>query len=234
MRNTIYASFSDPKLAERAAGALLDHGLAPSDLTVIQSHKWRHLSATEIAPAEVPTVVTMPPNYSGLTTGFPLIESPPMVGEGSEPESVLTASAGPDLQHQAEYGISTTTASDAAAGAISGVPWGVGIGALAALASLFIPGVGLVLGGGALAVAVAGFAATAGAGAAVGAMTGYLKDQGVESHVVASYEHAVTSGGAVLGATLPSGGVEEDVAWEVLTKYAGQNVTSYANKPYVS
>jgi hypothetical protein len=137
------------------------------------------------------------------------------------------------LEHRAEHGLSTTTAEDAASGAKTGAAWGVGLGAVAALVSIFIPGLGLVVGGGALATAVAGVVGAAGAGAAAGAMTGFLKDQGVESPSVASYERAVRSGGAVLGATIPSGDVDEGIAWEILSKYAGQNVTCYVNKPYL-
>ena len=47
------------------------------------------------------------------------------------------------------------------------------------IAALFVPGVGWVLGGGALASAIVGAAAATAAGAAAGGVYGYLKDQGL-------------------------------------------------------
>lgn len=167
MKHTIYATFKDPKQAEKAAGALMDRGLRPEDLSIINSQ------------------------------------------QRSEPS--LAGSA-----------------------ALKGSAWGVGIGTVAAAASLLVPGVGLVVGGGALATAIAGTAASAGAGAAGSVLTGYFKHQGADSQVAAEYERTIRLGGAVLGATLPSGGVDEGRAWEVLTKYAGQHVISHLDRPYLS
>lgn len=48
----------------------------------------------------------------------------------------------------AERGITTTTGADAAVGAAKGAGIGLGIGALAALASVMVPGIGIVVGGG--------------------------------------------------------------------------------------
>ena len=235
MRNTIFASFSDPKMAEKAAGALLDHGLRSEDLSIIQSHKWRTASAEEVAAPQTPTMVYISPNASGQSTGVSPFGVMPMVTmvDGVTPQ-VERFEDLPNFEELAKHGISTTTTEDAGAGALSGLPWGVGLGTIAAIASLFVPGFGLVIGGGALATAIIGIAASAGAGAAAGALTGYLKDQGVPSHLVAEYEGTINAGGAILGATIPSGDVDESCAWEVLNKYAGTHVTSYINKPYVS
>jgi len=38
MGNTIYASFIDASLAEKAAGALLDHGVRAEDISVVRGH----------------------------------------------------------------------------------------------------------------------------------------------------------------------------------------------------
>ena len=35
MGNTIYAAFADPSQAEKATGALLDHGVRPEDISVV-------------------------------------------------------------------------------------------------------------------------------------------------------------------------------------------------------
>jgi hypothetical protein len=235
MRNTIYATFNDPKLAEKAAGALMDHGLRAEDLSIIQSHKWRSLAAEEIAPSQPPAALFVVPNSSGMSTGMAPFGITPMVMTAEqEHDQIDDIDLEPNMDELAKHGLSTTTPQDACLGAWKGTAWGAGVGALAALAALFVPGVGLVVGGGALATAIVAMAASAGAGAAAGAMTGYLKDQGVESHIAAEYERMINTGGAVLGATLPSGGVDECQAWEVLNKYAGQHVTSYVNRPYVS
>jgi uncharacterized membrane protein len=127
----------------------------------------------------------------------------------------------------AKQGISTTTAADAGAGAVKGAGWGLGIGALAALASLVVPGVGLVVGGGALAAALGGVAAATGAGAAAGAVTGYLKDQGVDHQVAVDYDKTIQSGGALIAVSAPSGDCSREEIMEVLNKYGAGNVNAY-------
>lgn len=64
MRTTIYATFSDPKHAEMAAGALLDRGIASTDISVIQSHTWGRIS--EIRSSTVSEMLTV---VSGLGLG---------------------------------------------------------------------------------------------------------------------------------------------------------------------
>ena len=145
MKNTIYASFSDPKLAHKAAGALLDRGLREEDLSLIA---------------------------------------------GQEP--------------------------------------------LEASKIHLIREAGLVIGGGALARAIADLSRSAKAESATSALMTYLREQGVESEIIAAYDYSITHGGAVLGATLPSGVVDEGYAWEVLSKYVNLHVTSYENRPYVA
>jgi hypothetical protein len=135
-----------------------------------------------------------------------------------------------DSEHSAKQGISTTTAGDAGIGAAKGAGWGLGVGAVAALATLFIPGVGLVIGGGALAVAIGGMAATAGAGALAGAITGYMKDQGFEEQDGNVYEDVISQGGAVLSVSLPSGGVDVPKAWEIIDKYHGMPLSQVGTK----
>ena len=107
----------------------------------------------------------------------------------------------------AKGGVSTTTGRDAASGAAKGAGIGAGVGAVALLASLFIPGLGLVTGAGALATALTAAVGTTAAGAAAGAVTGYLKDQGVPRDVAEQYQSAIVNGGSIIGLTLPSGGV---------------------------
>jgi hypothetical protein len=281
MGNTIYASFADPSDAEKASGALLDHGVLSEDLSIVTSRAKYDVEETAVSPeynttrferTDDPTVVrTDNPNYdrydndndlknmadagAGWTgaAGNKVAEMGDRavagaakifgqdasaaeydaaadarnaeahadnVGAKGEMADAVDADStyasrpayttdpnSPDYRSRtyvaddstntedaAKHGISVTTPEDAGAGAVKGAGWGLGIGAVAALASLFIPGVGLVVGGGALAAALGGLAAATGAGAAAGAVTGYLKDQGVEHHVAETYDTTVAGG----------------------------------------
>jgi len=182
MNPTLYATFVDPEMAQKAAGALLDHGVSAENLSII-----------------------FPESY---------------VDKDGKPKD------GKDLEASAEEGISTTTTDDAMSGAAKGAGIGLAAGALAALASIFIPGVGLVIGGGALATAVGGAAATTAAGAVAGGVTGYLKDQGVPDEIVTDYNRVLTTGGATL--TVMSGDDDVDMTEvrSVIEKYSG-NVNTY-------
>lgn len=194
MGNTVYASFANPADAEKASGALLDHGVLPEHLSVVASH------TAEVADVD---------------------------NDGRVNTTVVTEDADKN-ENAAKHGISTTTAEDAGAGAVKGAGWGLGVGALAALAALFLPGIGLVVGGGALALALGGAAAATGAGAAAGALTGYLKDQGVEHNSAEAYGSTVAAGGAVLAVTLPSGNCLREEGMAILNKYGATNINEYA------
>jgi len=239
MGNTIYASFADASLAEKAAGALLDRGVRPEDLSVVQSDAGTpriNNYATATYPEGVidsPTVTaaTMTPPVAATTYNTTPPAQPVVIQRDNYIDEREDKG---DVEGAAKYGISTTTGADAGAGALKGTAWGAGIGAIAAIASLAVPGFGLVTGGGALAAAIGGLVASTGAGAIAGAVTGYLKDQGVDEHVATHYENAVTNGGALLAVTLPSGNVTEFEAQTVLEKYGAGNINSYATRGYLA
>ncbi len=134
--------------------------------------------------------------------------------------------AGHVADHAAKSGVTTTTIQDAAKGAAKGVGVGIGVGALAAVASIAIPGFGLVLGGGALAAAVAGLAATSGAGAVAGGVVGYLKDQGVPPDQIPHYQEAYEKGGAILTVVLAEGADRNNIQ-DLLAKYGASNVRPF-------
>jgi hypothetical protein len=282
MGNTIYASFADPSLAEKAAGALLDHGVRSEDLSIVSSHTdasgqtttssssygasrgdgdndlknagdagmgYMAAAGDKVAEAGNRTMAGIhdalgndagEAKYEAAAdrqnreshqhmgaAGSEARDATDMSGSGGTTSRSTDTDSGDDIENSAKHGISTTTGADAGAGAVKGAGWGLGIGAAAALASLFIPGVGLVVGGGALATALGGLAAATGAGAAAGAVTGYLKDQGVDEHVAADYDRTVQGGGAVLAVTAPSGDCSREEIQEVLTKYGASNVNAY-------
>jgi len=124
----------------------------------------------------------------------------------------------------AEKGLTTTTGADAAVGATKGAFVGFGVGALAVLASILVPGVGLVVGGGALATALAGAAATTVAGSVAGGVTGFLKDQGVPADEITHFTNVYEGGGAILTVTAPSNGHSASDIEAILGKYDSAQV----------
>ncbi|MCW5936483.1 MAG: hypothetical protein KIT11_04160 [Fimbriimonadaceae bacterium] len=124
-----------------------------------------------------------------------------------------------EIEKTGEQGITTTTAQDAASGAMQGAGIGLGIGVLAGLAALTIPGVGLVLGGGALATAVAGAAGTTGAGAIAGGVTGFLRDQGVEGEVSENFDQDYRANHVIVGVTPDPEHLQMDELWNLANKY---------------
>lgn len=284
MGNTIYASFADASLAEKAAGALLDYGVRSEDLSVIRGHQdIQNIATSYDATSPVPVTEqawtgenrNVEANRMGYTgnvydtelTGLGdataaselqaengrygnVAARAENVGEPSlypddreiENRQAMTESAvghdpnrweredrnpAIDIERAAKEGLSTTTGADAGAGAAKGLAWGIGLGILAGIASITVPGFGLVVGGGALATAIGAAVGTAGAGAAAGAVTGYLKDQGMDTHVAADYEKVVKSGGALLAVTYPSGNVDERSIRQVLEKYGAVGSNQY-------
>lgn len=131
-----------------------------------------------------------------------------------------------DLESKVEGGVTTTTGADAAKGAMEGAGAGIVLGAIAGLASLFIPGYGIVVGSGALATAAAAALGTAAGGAAVGGATGYLKDLGVDEAAAAEYDKTIKNDGAIIAVHLMSNGVKETEVRKILEKYHAIRITS--------
>ncbi|HEY5095740.1 MAG TPA: hypothetical protein VII69_11545 [Candidatus Eremiobacteraceae bacterium] len=130
---------------------------------------------------------------------------------------------GGSIDAAAKQGVTVTTGSDAASGAAKGAGVGLAVGVAAGLISILVPGVGIVIGAGALATAAAAAAGTTAAGAIAGGMTGYLADQGVPADAVSSYQETVKNGGALLALRVPSHDLSETGAFEILAKYGGKN-----------
>jgi len=311
MAQTIYASFADASLAEKAAGALLDYGVRNEDISLVSRERGtdentddtsrRDYTAHSATVAEREGTTTYADRNDAANAGDSAWRGTESagnkIGEGMDRAGARVAGtfgatgteanldraadehrmeAGYDasdsrasfdaatdrdettgsrtysttdtansdrdsnttvIDHStgqgdrtelsAKQGLSTTTPGDAAAGAAKGAGIGLGVGILAALASLVIPGFGLVVGGGALATALAGAAGATAAGAVAGGVHGYLKDQGVPDQVAMDYDHAVKNGGAVLAVSVPSGNVDEATCREILAKYSANNVNTY-------
>ena len=134
-----------------------------------------------------------------------------------------------DLEKKVEGGVTTTTGADAAEGASQGAKAGIVLGALAGLASLFIPGYGIVVGGGALATAVSAAIGTAAGSTLVGGVTGYLKDLGVDDEVAHEFHETIVNDGAIIVVQLPTGGPREQEIRQILEKYQAVRVHSSEN-----
>lgn len=217
---------TDPNYAAGATGAYGTEGTA-SGYETTSSVVGRNVAVYDNpALAETPGFGAAGMGTTGTGMGF---ASNPAVGDMNPldqggPDSA--ASQG-DVETAAKHGISTTTPEDAGEGAVKGTGIGLGVGILASLAALTIPGVGLVLGGGALAAALGATALTAGAGAIAGGATGYLKEQGIPAEAADRYHGTVTGGGAVLSLSIPSGKVDQATAEEILAKYGAADINAY-------
>lgn len=191
MITTIYASFNDVDAAERAIGALMDHGIRLADVSVVAGERCGNQ-------------VVNPTGTTELYDDDEVRESP---DEGA-------------------VGITTTTPGDASVGAVKGAGIGLGVGVLAALASVFIPGVGIVVGGGALATALAGTAAAVGGGAIAGGVYGYLKDQGVPEDLASAYGDTVSGGGVIISVNFGPE-IDRNEVEALLSKYDALNVNRF-------
>lgn len=253
MAKTLYASFADPSLAEKATGALLDYGLKNDDISLVSSHQglsdagekggmvgehmtpggerigsstYESYGGAEIRTTDVGDVQPRP-GVSGLgATASSYGTSTPRDIPVTDRDKDADRDHDKDPVHTAEVGISTTTPEDAGAGAMKGAGFGLAAGILAGLASMVVPPFGLVVGGGALATAIGGAVGATAAGAVAGGATGYMKDQGVHEEYAAKYDEAIRGGGAVLAIHVPSGDVDDATAREVLSKYGAENIST--------
>ncbi len=249
----LYATFADAALAEKAAGALLDYGVRKEDLSLVANDSRGRTVETAGANVghatqsvgdrlgqagdRIAGAVTGAVGATSTAAGYDAGASQRAGMADVRADQASTgasgygttggAQAGGSTEVAATHGISTTTPEDAGQGAVKGTEIGLGLGILAGLASLLVPGVGLVVGGGALATALGGAALAAGAGAVAGGVTGYLKDQGVPGDAVQHYQGAVENGGAILSINIPSGNVDQAGAEQVLAKYNASNVNAY-------
>jgi len=176
----LYALFQDVSDAERAIGALQDRGITRDHIAVIARR-----AAEQDEAARVRTGFTRLTDTQGLDQGEPetaYAERPRTLDPVVLP-ATSTPSTAVDTPNNVEAvgkeGLTTTTPQDAAAGAAVGSGVGLVAGILLGAAALAIPGVGLVLAGGALATAMGAAAATAAAGAVAGGVAGYLRDMGM-------------------------------------------------------
>ncbi len=238
---TIYALFQDVADAERAIGALRDHGVPDANIGIAsrraaeQDEAGRIRSGyTRLTEDETTSAATYAPQ-AGTAPAAAIAET---VTPRSDVDTAENVSA------IGKMGITTTTPQDAAAGAAVGTGVGLVAGLLAAAAAVMIPGVGLVLGGGILAGAFGVAAATTAAGAAVGGVAGYLRDMGMPEQAAANVSDRLREGDYLL--TISVDPARYDDIKQLLLKYnaagvdinvnaAGERVTDvWGNNPAIA
>ncbi len=238
---TIYALFQDVADAERAIGALRDHGVPDTNIGIAsrraaeQDEAGRIRSGyTRLTEDETTSAATYVPQTGTLP--------PAAIADTVTPRSAVDTAE--NVSAVGRMGITTTTPQDAAAGAAVGTGVGLVAGLLAAAAAVMIPGVGLVLGGGILAGAFGVAAATTAARPAVGGVAAYLRDMGMPEQAAANVSDRLREGDYLL--TISVDPTRYDDIKQLLLKYnaagvdinvnaAGERVTDiWGNNPVIA
>ena len=121
----------------------------------------------------------------------------------------------------------TTDVDDKGEGLIKGAIGGGAAGALLGIAALAIPGIGPLVGAGAIASgAIPGAAAIgAGAGAVVGGLTGLLTEHGVDEEDARYYEERINSGGIFLSVDTREANMDADGLRDILYRNGGHSAS---------
>ena len=121
----------------------------------------------------------------------------------------------------------TTDVDDKGEGLVKGALMGGGAGALLGIAALAIPGVGPLIGAGAIASsAIPGAAAIgAGAGAIAGGLTGLLTEHGVDEEDARYYEDRINSGGIFLSVNTAEARIDGDQLRDILHRNGGHSAS---------
>lgn len=226
MSQTVSAVFLNPDAAERAIGALEDHGISQDRISVVTG-EGQASAGGAVAPAgDAPSPGSRAPQTAGDEFMEVQTEDPPTPTDmnyvtearlgGSEDEVSIVEAEG-------KHGITTTTPADAAKGAVEGSVVGLGVGLLAGVAALFVPGVGPVLAAGPLWAALGGAVGATAAGAVAGGVTGYLRDMGVSDAAASHYAHALSRGSVIVSVFMDETAKVDEVE-AVLAKYGGSEL----------
>lgn len=219
----IFALFQDVLDAERAIGALEDHGI-PREAIGVASRR----------PAEQPEAGRVQDSYVRLSDQEGAAEGEPQAAyvpaPGALPPAALAQTVTPEsrvdtpanVEAVGKDGITTTTPQDAAVGASYGGAVGLVGGLLLAAAAITIPGFGLILGGGALAAAFGAAVGTTAAGAVAGGVVGYLRDMGMPEQAAASFADRIHEGDYLL--TVNADSDRYDELKQLLLKYNAAGV----------
>jgi len=156
-----------------------------------------------------------------------LIKHHPMVEEAETEIAEHESNA----SHEAEQHTTLIFGGGVETGAVRGAKWGIGIGAVAALATILIPGVGLVIGAGSLAAAIGTVSIGAGAGALAGVVSDHYSQEGLEEADGKRIEAIIADGGAMISVALPSGNVDVATAFKIFGQHGGQPIAQLDRVP---
>jgi uncharacterized membrane protein len=130
-------------------------------------------------------------------------------GFGHEDLSIVANHASGGQTVNAGHTKHAEVAEDAAAGATAGTIFGGGVGLMAALGSLAIPGIGPVIGAGWLVSAITGAGVGAVVGVGAGGLVGALIESGVPEQDADTYVEGIRRGGCLVTAKVDDKRVAE-------------------------
>lgn len=200
---TIYALFRTVDDAERAIGALMDHGIGKDNIGIVARQAAEQDEETRVRTGYVRSATPIDDTLEEPVVRYtPRAETlPPATIDGTAvPTSDIDTSE--NVETVGKEGITTTTGADAGAGAAIGTGVGLVAGFLASAAALTVPGVGIVLAAGAVASAIGATVATTVAGAIAGGVAGYLRDMGMNEAAASSYADRLSQGDYLLAVTV--------------------------------
>lgn len=224
---TIYATFQTIADAERAIGALIDHGVSRDNIGVIARQAAEQDEAERVRAGFTRVVDT-----TDTALGEPVVTYEPRsqtLPPAALADTLVPASSidTPDnVETVGKIGVTTTTAADASAGAAIGTGVGLVAGLLAGAAALVVPGVGMVLAAGAVTAAIGATVATTAAGAIAGGVAGYLRDMGMDETAATSYADRISQGDYLIAITIDT--ADYDAVRRILLKYNAAGVDTQA------
>jgi hypothetical protein len=225
---TVYALFPSVGDAERAIGALMDHGINSSNIGVIARQPAEQDEAERVRAGFTRVTDTADAALGEPVAAYeprPATMPPAAIGDTVVPTSSIDT---PDnVETVGKEGITTTTAADAAAGAGIGTGIGLIAGLLAGAVSLVVPGVGIVLAAGAVTAALGATVAATAAGAIAGGVAGYLRDMGMNDVAADSYADRVSQGDYLIAVNVDTS--DYDNVRRLLLKYNASGVDIEVN-----
>jgi hypothetical protein len=254
MQPTVYASFTNAELAERTVGALLEQGVSADDLSLIvysngQGQDPEHaVQMIDSGEAGAPVLGQQRDQREGsylyesqVGGGIETSERNDSVSSVDEmdnaqeaAEDMIYPESGASFGRQEGHDVmeathrsffNTTRPGDEGLGTGETLRDDMTAVEESELRSLMVPGVGLVLGGGALATNLIGVGiATERGGNPADSMSQYLIDEGVELEQARGLIEDFESQGAIVSISVPPGTVNGEAVMQVLESSGARNV----------
>jgi len=210
--STLYATFDRAADAEKAAGALIDHGALRHDLTITSEHS----SIARPHDGESKTAAESGENEGWPEKGPAAAAAEQQIVDQSDSQASEHYRRADNAENSAKVGISLTTPADVVTGAIRGGAVGLCLGILGSILWIVpwhmwiaanVPN--------AIMTALLGL----GAGAIVGGVIGLLLDQGVSNSRVSPRPAAQPGRSVLLAVDVSSGSLQIRAARRLVSKY---------------